>query len=278
MDTDLVVDVERRRRVLRRMARACLVLVVLVVVLSAFMRHRMAGVGCADWPACYGQAQEAGREGSAPAFDEDIALARLAHRAVASLVLVLVVAMLLGSLAPRPALRREAALAGCLLVLALGLAVLGVASSGSRSHAVTAGNLLGGFAMLALCARLLAVAGAAPGTRRDPVPFRGVAAVCGLLLLQACLGVLASASLALPEAPIHLAHRVGAIAASGAVLALGLLAWRRGRRRSALALAGVLLAVLALGLVIGAGTVAMPVILLHNLGAAGLLALAARLE
>lgn len=277
MSTVPAANIDHRRRMLRRMAQACVVLLLLVVVSSAFMRHRLAGVGCEEWPACYGQEQDGVRTGNALAIDQDVALVRLVHRSVASLTLVLAIVMLLGSLAMRPALRREGALAACLVVLALALALLGAASTGSRSPAVTLGNLVGGFAMLALCARLAAVAGTAPGRQRD-APLGRVAIVVGLLLfMQVALGALVSANHALPGAPIHLVHRLGAVLAGVAVLALGLLAWHSGHRRSALALAGLLLPVVALGLLIGTGSVTMPAVLLHNLGAAGLLALVLRL-
>ena len=63
------------------------------------------------------------------------------------------------------ALRHRSFVAGgvlvaALLVLALGLAGLGIVTPGSRLPAVAMGNLLGGFAMLAICARLAAVLGA----------------------------------------------------------------------------------------------------------------------
>ncbi len=298
------------------MAQACLVLVVLIVVLSAFMRHRGAGLGCEGWPDCYAQGLGEARAGEAAAVGDDVALARLVHRMAASLALVLVVAMALGSFATRPVLRREGGLAIGLLILALGLAALGVATPGSRVPAVTLGNLLGGFAMLALCARMIMVAGAAPGRRRDATLARVAGLVAMLLVLQAALGALVSATHAglacramaeclelagsggwglaafdpwrVPEpgtadaaraaASVQLAHRVGGLATATAVLVLGLLAWRGQERRSALALAGLLLGVVALGIVIGDGALPLPAVLLHNLAAAGLLAVALRLH
>ena len=40
---------------LRRIALAALLLILAVTTLSAYMRLANAGLGCADWPACYGQ-------------------------------------------------------------------------------------------------------------------------------------------------------------------------------------------------------------------------------
>ena len=53
-------------------------------------------------------------------------------------------------------LRREAALSLALLTLALSLALLGLFTPGARVPAVAMANLLGGFVMLALAARLAA--------------------------------------------------------------------------------------------------------------------------
>jgi len=282
-----------RRRLLRRMAQAGLLLTVLIVVLSAYVRHRGAGLG----------------GGAVAASGEDILLARVIHRVVATVMLVLVIAMSFSSLA-RPSMRREAGLAVGLLALALGLAVLGVLTPGARLPAVALGNLLGGFVMLALCAQLVAVTGEL--RPRDAVLRRCAILAAILLVLEVALGALVSATHAgltcrslaectalaarggwdfsslnpwqLPAtgtagaaagAAVQWAHRIGALAASAAVLVLGLLTWQSGRRRTAMVLAGLLLAVIVPGLVIGAGELPLPVVLLHNLASAGLLAVVA---
>src|SRR5690606_34712305 len=109
--------------------------------------------------------------------EADVLVARAAHRVVASVTLLLVIAMVLASYTARPALRREGALALGLLGLALGLAVLGVVTPGSQLPAVTLGNLLGGFAMLALCARLVAVTGERPQPDAALVRMGALAAI-----------------------------------------------------------------------------------------------------
>jgi len=304
------VDPELRRGTLRRMAQWGLLLTLLIVVLSAFVRQRGVGLGCEDWPACYGQDLARTQSGEVVAAGEDVLLARLAHRVVASVTLVLVIAMVLAALGARPALRRAGTLALAMLAIALGLAVLGVVTPGSRLPAVALGNLLGGFAMFALSARLVTVTGTSRPA--DAMLARAAILVAILLVLQVTLGAMVSAThsglscRALAEcldltasggwnfalldpwrlpppgsiasgaagAPLQLAHRVGSIVAAAAVLALSLLAWRRGRRRRALALAGLLLGVVTLGLFfVGAGKLPLPAVLLHNLGAVSLLAL-----
>ena len=92
-------DSARRGELLRRMAWAVLALVLAIAALSAFIRLDRAGLGCADWPACYGRALSA-----APwAEGAGVAAARLLHRIVASTALLVVLVMALGALS----LRRE---------------------------------------------------------------------------------------------------------------------------------------------------------------------------
>ena len=131
------------------------VLMLATLSLSAFMRLSQAGLGCAEWPACYGQNLRTAPTGESVSAGPAVAAARLAHRVVASLTLLLVIVMTMATLATQPILRRAGALSLALLLLALGLAALGIATPGARLPAVAMGNLLGGFAMLALCWRLV---------------------------------------------------------------------------------------------------------------------------
>lgn len=304
-----ITVVERRRKRLQRMAQGCLLLIGLIVVLSAFLRHRGVGLGCEDWPACYGQELRLAQQGEVVTAGSDVLIARVVHRVVASVMLILVILLMFSSLA-RPRLRREGGLALSLLALALALAALGVVTPGSRLPAVTLGNLLGGFAMFALCMRLIAVTSAQSW---DIVLTRMASLVAILLVLQVALGALVSAThsglscrslaecmelaarggwnfttlnpwqrpsldgigmaSATAGAAIQLAHRIAGLVVAAAVLVLGLLAWLRGRRRCALALAGLLLAVVALGIFIGQGNLPLPAVLLHNLSAVSLLAM-----
>lgn len=280
----------------RRMAWACLLLLVVVTALSALLRHRAEGLGCQPWPGCHAA--------GAAASGVVEALARGAHRAAATAVLGLAIGLLVLALRARPRLRREAALSALLLLLALLLAWLGLNTAGSRVPAVALGNLLGGFLMLAVAARLVE----APA-RRGLGPAALVVAL--LLVAQAAGGALVSASHAglacdalracadqaaaagwpwpalrpwvgaglLPGdgALLQLLHRAGAWVAAPAVAALGLLALRRGRRAEGGALLALLAAVLALGLVVGSSGLPLAAVLLHNLGSALLLAAVLRL-
>ena len=160
-----------------RFALACAAaaLTFVVIVASAFMRHTQAGLGCADWPTCY--ARIAADATTATPTSIGVHMARVLHRLAASAALVLVVGILL--LSRRAADRRQPALAGAALLVALALAALGLATPGARLPASPLGNLAGGLLMLALLAALAStIAPGVNGSRRhDAVASQpGVAA------------------------------------------------------------------------------------------------------
>jgi heme a synthase len=149
MSTESPAARARLRLLVARLALAAAVLTFVVIIASAYMRHAQVGLGCSDWPACYGRVESA--EGDAtPSIG--VRVVRVAHRIAATSVLALVIGMLLVAWAQRPAWKREGGLALAALVVAAGLALLGVVTPGARLPAVTLGNLLGGYAMLALLA------------------------------------------------------------------------------------------------------------------------------
>lgn len=297
-----------RLKTVRRVALLCVVLLAAVTSLSALLRHSAAGLGCRPWPACYAQGERSTAAGSGAPGGSAIGAARLAHRITATVALIGTVALVLLSLSSRPRLRREAMLSLALLTLALSLALLGVFTPGARWPAVAMANLIGGFAMLALAARLAA-----------PAPTRrlGAAAVvvAALLLGQIASGALVSAShaglactdlaecgaqaraagwdwaslspwrdpayaVSTPHADGALAqglHRLGSFIAAAAAALLGVAALRRERQREGAALLLLLAGSVALGLVVGSTGLPLVPVLLHNLMAALMLAIVVRL-
>jgi len=287
----------------------CLVLAALLLMLvltttSAYIRLSQDGLGCADWPACYGRAvrlPDAGQllPGPAPLF-----WAHTLHRLAASSVGVL---LLLIVFLGREALPGKAArmAAWALLALAGLLAVLGNVTP-STLPAVTLGNLLGGMTMVALLWWLhLRGRGDSRGAGRLLFWFAIAAlalqialggmigarhAVLSCITLPACAGGwwpgstdwrLFNPFFAMSETDMGsaarealiMSHRYGAVLVATILCALGAKAVRRGAR--AAARGWLLLGMLGLQLLLGMGMVLanfpLPLALLHNLCAALLL-------
>ncbi|MBN9406152.1 MAG: COX15/CtaA family protein [Burkholderiales bacterium] len=286
------------------MAWLCAALVLAITSLSASLRLAKAGIGCAPWPACHGAAQQAllappaaGDEAAQAPASTTLDAVRSAHRvlAVATLFLILVMGA-----ACRHA-RRARAEWWALLAVTLFLAGLGPWSARSALPAVALGNLLGGFAMLALSVRLAAPRrwAVTPAVRAwlwaaavallAQIVLGGLASTTGSILscdgLADCWRAAAGQGWAaldpwrLPGsaagAPVQWLHRV----ATGAVLLLALpLAWRLRRIDAwgAGVLGAALLALAVLGpVMVGAGF-AFSLALGHNQLAAIALAALAR--
>ena len=128
-----------------------LLLVLIVVVLSAYLRLAGSGLGCAGWPSCYAliRTTETGTEALAAAHLVP-PWATLTHRLVASLLGVLVLGITLMAWRRRREPGHSLPLALAVLALTLLLSVLGYKTPSPLWPWVTLGNLLGGMAMLAL--------------------------------------------------------------------------------------------------------------------------------
>lgn len=289
---------------IRWLAAGGALIVLLVTTTSALLRVSGAGLGCADWPACYGRTDER---------RDPPRLARLLHRVAASGAGAVVLGIGLLAIAQPRRHRHELAVFTVLAGLALGLATLGRATPGALVPAVAMGNVLGGMLMASLLA-WLALGNRSRGERSGAEPADGSGRASGwlrwlaalalaLAFIAIALGVMTSASysgLACPGLPactgngsasdwdaadldpwrlaagsptIHMAHRAAAVLAGAAALAL---AWSIGRLdRAGQRLRNLLLAALALQFLLGIGLVELglplPLAVLHNLGAAALL-------
>ncbi|NTV10685.1 MAG: heme A synthase [Zoogloea sp.] len=291
----------------RWLALATLCAAFAVVVFGAFVRLSDAGLGCPDWPGCYGQptpAHAAADIAAAHAADPSgpvtpaKAWREMIHRYLAGLLAVLVAALAVIGW------RSRRVLDGAWLPLPLALLVLCQAALGMwtvtlRLHPlVVSAHLLGGMLVLMLSGWLVLTR-----MRRQPVadtPWLRLAARAGLVLLvaQMVLGAWVSANHAglactgfpacngrlVPEldflrvfaggeaqalATVHWLHRAGALCVTVVLLLLGIgLA-----AHSALARLGwLLMAALTLQVTLGVANVllALPlaVALAHNAGAA----------
>jgi len=194
----------------------------------------------------------------------DLDLWRALHRAAASLTLVVVIALVAVALGPRPRNREAGVLALALLGLALGLAVLGIFTTGSHGAAVLLGNMLGGFSMLALAWRMT----------RAPIPLdaavaRSVdrrASIAALLWAsQAALGVVSGSGAGMALA---IAHPLFGLVVSLWVFSLSAFVRRNGSFGEGTAL--MVIAVVQWPLGICAALLAAPpvLVLVHNTSAA----------
>ena len=306
--------VARRRRLVRRLALLATMLMLTVVAVSAYMRLSQSGLGCDGWPACYGTPSGHNPSSLMSRASSGLAWARVTHRVVASAMLVLVLGLVALTARHRPRLRREGRLALAVLLLTLWLAGLGAAMRGVTSPALVLGNLLGGLATLALCWRLVVVAGA--GAAPAPALRRWAWAGLLLVLLQAALGGLVdarhaattcryaaecadivrsagwdwrvlspwtSSSLEGPLAAdvrgawLHLLHRAGALLLLPVLSVVAWKALRQGFSAQAIGLGLLLVLELTLGSLLAATGFPLLAVLAHNLVAALLLALLAGL-
>jgi len=289
--------------VLRRTAFVCALLVIAIVGISAFLRLSAAGLGCSPWPQCYGQVQAGMQSGT-------IDVARLLHRALAVALLPLILFLLMGGFARKSGAWDQQWVSVLALALVLFLAILGRWTAGAKVPAVAVGNLLGGFLLFALCARM-AMAGPIPqgtGELSDSARrWRRLA--ISAVVLQVALGGLASSSLAglscpglltcalsdpiawdalnpwhlphvdhstLPINPdgavVQFLHRLVALIAALAVAITAMKMWRSGWRRSSLIVLVLLAFQIALGVLLVIDGLPLSIAVAHNLLAAALLA------
>lgn len=192
---------------MKSLAGISLILVVVLVSLSAYLRLAHSGIGCEDWPACYGRiGQLPDVSEIAPTAEfayqklleqnaEPLAWATPLHRLVASVLGLLVVFLNI------LAFRRKRYRLICLILLGLTvfLAVLGIRSGSLHEPAVVMGNLVGGFTMLGLLGWLyfrLKTFGRAADYSNRSVPASITVAAIILLASQILLGGLTSANFA----------------------------------------------------------------------------------
>jgi cytochrome c oxidase assembly protein subunit 15 len=308
-----------------RLARFGTVLALAVVMLGAWVRLHDAGLGCPDWPGCYGRLvvpdqstslQDLGPQGVVRALDEAKAWREMIHRYLAGTLVLVSVALAVvawrNRADPAQPWRRPVALVGLIVFQAL----LGMWTvTLLLKPLIVVAHLFGGLATLALLAslgrwRTTRVSAPTPALRS-----LGLAAAAALVL-QIFLGGWTSsnyAALACPDFPtcqtqwwpaladykdgfvlwrglgqsyeggvldhparvaIHFTHRLGALVAFVLIVLLG---WRVAReaatRADGLAVLGLVLLQVSLGVSIVVFGVPLAVAVAHN-GVAALLLLA----
>ena len=184
---------------MRAIAVTSLLLVLVLVSLSAYLRLEHSGIGCSPWPSCYGNIGSAAAPGGAAdtyarllqEARQPLAWATKAHRLVASLLGLLILSLSLLALLQK----RDRVLSLALLALTVFLAVLGIRSGGLHDPAVVMGNLGGGFAMLGLLGWLVLREPAGDGEVRNPL-HTAILAALALSCLQILVGGFTSANFA----------------------------------------------------------------------------------
>lgn len=184
---------------LQLLARVSLVLVIILVTLSSYLRLEHSGIGCEPWPACYGNIGIATETpGVADTYErlleeasQPLSWATPLHRLVATLLGVLIVVMNMFAFLKRS--QRLISLA--LLGLTIFLAWLGIYSQGLHSPAVVMGNLGGGFVMLGLLGWMVLQKREGAATRNLSLRRWAMLALI-TLCLQIFLGGLTSANFA----------------------------------------------------------------------------------
>ncbi|MBI4988217.1 MAG: COX15/CtaA family protein [Rhodocyclales bacterium] len=296
-----------KTRQVRALALLTCLLSLMVVGVSAYLRLSGAGLGCADWPGCYGRILS----GMSHAPWEG---ARLVHRIVATLALLAGILLAWRSWRPQP-LQPAARYATLLLALMLFLSVVGVWSSDPRMAWVNFINLVGGLGLVTFSWRVaitsepsrLMERGIGGQLCRVALTTLTLAVLLGGLIgaryaapacggLPDCQGVWwpaaqgwsalnPLATLSGPSIPgeaggvaLHLLHRYAAVLAAVllAVVALRLRAVRRARK-AALVVLSLLVLEAAIGVLTVASGFSLWLAVAHNVGAALLLAAAASL-
>lgn len=192
---------------MRALAISSLVLVVLLLALSSYLRLDHSGIGCEPWPDCYGRISAASTETEhgvvRDTYERLVAEAQLPmswatpwHRLVASVLGLLIVALTVASIVQK----RDRFLAFSLLLLTAFLAWLGIYSEGLQNPAVVLGNLGGGFLMLGLVA-WLAMRPRVRGKENHGALRLLAAAAIAALGLQILVGGLTSANFAATACP-----------------------------------------------------------------------------
>jgi cytochrome c oxidase assembly protein subunit 15 len=300
-------SLQLRTRRIRALALLTCALSLLVVMVSAYLRLSSAGLGCADWPACYGSVLAGVPH--APWVG-----ARLAHRLVATLALLAGIVLVWHCWRPQP-LQPAARYASLLLALMLFLSVVGLWSADPRLAWVNFINLVGGLGLVTFSWRVaVAVAPSQWVDRGAGGPFcrpalaaltltvlfggligaRYAAPACGTLphcqgvwwpAVEGWMHLNPFAVLAGPSGPgetggvaLHLLHRYAAVLAACLLAAAALRLRKTAQtRRAALTVLTFLLLEAGLGVLTVASGFSLWLAVAHNVGAALLLAAAASL-
>jgi heme a synthase len=280
---------ERRLLWFRRMARAGALLAAGVVVLGAWVRLTDAGLGCPDWPGCYGHLfpQTQSTHHFAQAVHE------MVHRYFASTLGAIIIALLVWAWVNRKARGQPLLAVALLFLLVCVQGTLGMKTvTLLLQPAIVTAHLLGGLSTLALLWWLSLEPRRRPLTRPEMSLRKFALIAVAVLALQIALGGWTSsnyAAIACPDLPtcqrswwpnmdfrdafvlwrglgvdyqggvlasparvaIHFMHRLGAIITGTVLIVTGLLVVRRSAWQPLRFLGGLLMLAVLLQISIG---------------------------
>jgi heme a synthase len=299
---------ERRLLWFRRLARAGAVLAAGVVVLGAWVRLTNAGLGCPDWPGCYGHLFPQNAHHFAEAVHE------MVHRYFASTLGAIIVGLLVFAWLNRRGRGQPLVAVGLLFLLVCLQGTLGMKTvTLLLQPLIVTSHLLGGLSTLALLWWLSIEPRCRPLTAPELSLRKFALLGSAALALQIALGGWTSsnyAAIACPDLPtcqrswwpdmdfrnafvlwrglgvdyeggvlasparvaIHFTHRLGAVIAGSIVIATGVLVIARSAWPPLRRLGGLLIFAVLLQISIGVAMVhfhlPLPLATLHNGGAA----------
>jgi heme A synthase len=182
-----------RLKRIRLLAWALTALSLVILLASAYIRLGGAGLGCGQWPDCYGEIlagkQSLHTEG-----------ARILHRSAASLALVLGFVLAWQSQRPKP-IEPPARYGAMLLALMILLTFVGLFSSTPHRTWASFINILGGACLVLLSWRTALAAGTDPSPSPSGRPTALLHAGLGLLVVTIALGALIGARYAATACP-----------------------------------------------------------------------------
>ena len=214
----LVHGIGEDRSRFRTLVLVTTVLTLCVVVLGAYVRLSDAGLGCPDWPGCYGHmspvhakdhidraVEEQG--GSHGPVSLPKAWKEMVHRYLAGFLGLLILAIAVISWMRRTAFRHSPLLASSIVGVVIVQATLGAWTvTMLLKPAIVTGHLIGGMSTLALLAWLYARQTIRPVIGNEGMPLLKPARIgLALLILQMILGGWVStnyAALACPDLPL----------------------------------------------------------------------------
>lgn len=302
------MDAQQRLRWFRRLAFAGAALAATVVVLGAWVRLTNAGLGCPDWPGCYGHIYPQADQHFSKAIHEMI------HRYFASSLGIIIIALLAWAVWNRKNGGQPLLAVALLFILVCLQGALGALTvTLLLKPLIVTAHLLGGLTTLAILWWLSLTPERRQLSARERALRRYALVAVAALVLQIALGGWTSsnyAAVACPDFPtcqqswwpkmdfrdafvlwrgldidftggvlansariaIHVTHRIGALIAGTLLLIVGALALVRGSSRALRTVGALLMAAVVLQISIGIAMVHLGMPLsaatMHNAGAA----------